>query len=160
MDKVMEYKEKITKRLERYDKIVELEQQTGVDKFYIFLVLALLSGVLLFVVGGAQLLTNLIGFIYPAYQSFKALSTASTSDDTQWLTYWVVYAFFNLTEEITDVILSWIPFYFFIKVAFLVWLYHPSTVGSNVIYQSVIKPYVAPHVSKIDSAVNSATKSD
>ncbi|KAJ0412532.1 hypothetical protein ATCC90586_006899 [Pythium insidiosum] len=164
MDKVMEYKENISKRLERYEKIVELEKQTGVDKFFIFLAGAALTGILLFVIGGAELITNLAGFIYPAYMSFKALSTPGTEDDTQWLTYWVVYAFFNLTEEVTDVLFSWIPFYFFIKIAFLVWCYHPSTVGSNVIYQNLIKPYVHPYVSKVDAAVNElnkpSTKSD
>lgn len=107
MDKVLEYKENISKRLERYEKIVDLEKQTGVDKFYIFVAISVLSGILLFVVGGAQLIVSLVGFIYPAYQSFKAISTPNAEDDTQWLTYWVVYAFFNITESITDLILSW-----------------------------------------------------
>ncbi|GMF24152.1 unnamed protein product [Phytophthora fragariaefolia] len=127
MDKLLEYKEKISAKLERYEKIVELEKQTGVDKFYIFCVGALLAGILLFVVGGEELVVGLVGFIYPAYMSFKAINTPGTGDDTQWLTYWVVYAFFNLTESITDLVLSWIPFYFFFKIAFLVWSYHPST---------------------------------
>lgn len=107
MDKVLEYKEKITLKLERYDKIVELEKQTGVDKFYIFVAGALLASILLFVIGGDELVVGLVGFIYPAYMSFKAISTPGTDDDTQWLTYWVVYAFFNLTESVTDLILSW-----------------------------------------------------
>ncbi|KAI9912420.1 hypothetical protein PsorP6_005219 [Peronosclerospora sorghi] len=153
MDKLMEYKEKISAKLERYDKVVELEKQTGVDKFYIFCVGALLLGILLFVVGGEELVVGLVGFIYPAYMSFKAINTPGTVDDTQWLTYWVVYAFFNLTESITDLVLSWIPFYFFFKIAFLVWSYHPSTRGSNLIYNTLIKPYVAPHMSQIDSAL-------
>ncbi|KAL3666948.1 hypothetical protein V7S43_007895 [Phytophthora oleae] len=153
MDKLMEYKDKISAKLERYEKIVELEKQTGVDKFYIFVVGALLAGILLFVVGGEELVVGLVGFIYPAYMSFKAINTPGTGDDTQWLTYWVVYAFFNLTESVTDLVLSWIPFYFFFKIAFLVWTYHPATQGSNVIYNTLIKPYVAPHVGNIDSAL-------
>lgn len=155
MDKVLEYKENISKRLERYEKVVEIEKQTGVDKFYIFVVGTVLTGILLFVIGGSELILSLVGFIYPAYMSFKAIDSPSTDDDTQWLTYWVVYAFFNITESVTDLILSWyafamraplvssekgrditngllcacyrIPFYFFIKVSFLVWCYHPST---------------------------------
>lgn len=107
MDKVLEYKDNISKRLERYDKIVEIEKQTGVDKFYIFVAGALLTGILLFVVGGTELVVALVGFIYPAYMSFKAIDSPSTDDDTQWLTYWVVYAFFSMTESITDLILSW-----------------------------------------------------
>lgn len=39
-----------------------------------------------------------------------------TADDTQWLTYWVVYAAFGIIEYFTDLILSWIPFYFLLKV--------------------------------------------
>ena len=37
-------------------------------------------------------------------------------DDTQWLTYWVVYAAFGILEYFTDLLLSWIPFYFLAKV--------------------------------------------
>ncbi|CAH0481769.1 unnamed protein product [Peronospora belbahrii] len=153
MDMIMEYKEKISMKLERYDTIVELEKQTGVDKFYIFCVGTLLAGIVLFVLGGEELVVGLVGFIYPAYMSFKAINTTGTVDDTQWLTYWVVYAFFNLTESITNLLFSWIPFYFFLKIAFLVWSYHPSTKGSKVIYNSLIKPYVAPHMGQIDSAL-------
>lgn len=103
----MEYKNSISQRLERYDKIVELEKQTGLDKFYIFVAGLLVSGVILFVIGGSELVVGLVGFIYPAYQSFKAINTPSTDDDTQWLTYWVVYAFFTITEQFTDFLLSW-----------------------------------------------------
>lgn len=115
MDKVIEYKASISKRLERYEKIVEIEKQTGVDKFYIFIAGAILTGILLFVVGGAQLIVSLVGFIYPAYQSFKAISTPNPDDDTQWLTYWVVYAFFNITESVTDLVLSWCVIVFIVS---------------------------------------------
>lgn len=37
------------------------------------------------------------------------------------------------------------------------WCYHPSTVGSSIIYQSLIKPYVSSHVDQIDSALKKAT---
>ncbi|EQC42019.1 hypothetical protein SDRG_00864 [Saprolegnia diclina VS20] len=157
MDQLLHYKEKITKRLDRYEKLNELEAQIGVEKFYIFLVGALVAGVLLFVIGGASLISNLVGFIYPAYMSFKALNTDNSNDDTQWLTYWVVYSAFNLTEQFTDIFLSWIPFYFFLKIAFLVYCYHPSTLGANTIYQSLIKPNLMPQVEKIDAALKKAT---
>ncbi len=156
MEQFNHYKEKITKRLDKYEKFAELEQQTGVEKFYIFLAGALLLGILLFVIGGASLIANLIGFIYPAYMSFKALNTEESIDDTQWLTYWVVYAAFNITEEITDLFLFWIPFYYFLKIGFLVWCYHPSTLGANTIYHNVIKPNLAGHVGKIDAALKKA----
>lgn len=46
----------------------------------------------------------------------KAIDSEEKDDDTQWLTYWVVYAVFGLVEYFTDLVLSWIPFYFLAKV--------------------------------------------
>lgn len=40
---------------------------------------------------GSPFLCDIIGFIFPAYLSFKAVESADTRDDTQWLTYWIVY---------------------------------------------------------------------
>ncbi|CAK4067809.1 unnamed protein product [Aphanomyces euteiches] len=157
MEHVKSYIDKISQRLERYEQLKELEKQTGVDKFYIFAAGAVVAGILLFVVGGASLISNLVGFVYPAYMSFKALNTDSSTDDTQWLTYWVVYSAFNLTEQITDTLLFWVPMYFFIKIAFLVWCYHPSTLGATTIYESLIKPNLAGHVSQIDAALKQAS---
>ena len=57
----------------------------------------------------------------------QALETETTADDRQWLTYWTVYAAFNCAEYFSDRILSFLPFYFGIKLAFLVWSFHPST---------------------------------
>lgn len=46
----------------------------------------------------------------------KAIDSVEKDDDTQWLTYWVVYAAFGIMEYFTDILLSWIPFYFLLKV--------------------------------------------
>lgn len=126
MDKVLEYKEKISAKLERYEKIVELEKQTGVDKFYIFCVGALLAGILLFVVGGEELVVGLVGFIYPAYMSFKAINTPGTGDDTSGSPTGSSTPS-STSPSPSRTSCSWIPFYFFFKIAFLVWSYHPST---------------------------------
>ena len=32
--------------------------------------------------------------IFAAFESFKAIESTGTTDDTQWLTYWVVFAAF------------------------------------------------------------------
>ena len=42
---------------------------------------------------GAPFLCDFIGFVFPAYLSFKAVETPDTRDDTQWLTYWIVYRY-------------------------------------------------------------------
>jgi len=48
--------------------------------------------------------------------SVKAIESVNKEDDTQWLTYWVVYSVFALAEFFTDILLSWIPLYWFLKV--------------------------------------------
>jgi receptor expression-enhancing protein 5/6 len=62
-----------------------------------------------------DLLTNLLGFLYPAYASFKALESHGVDDDKQWyiffsfrLTYWVVFAFLNMIEFFSDILLYWL----------------------------------------------------
>lgn len=37
------------------------------------------------------------------------------------LKYWVVYTFFTVIEIFSDVVLSWVPFYYPLKLALLVW---------------------------------------
>ncbi|KAK2718598.1 hypothetical protein QYM36_005813, partial [Artemia franciscana] len=63
----------------------------------------------------AQLVCNVIAFVYPAYASVKALESYRKDDDTRWLTYWVVFALFSTAEFFTDILLSWFPFYWLAK---------------------------------------------
>lgn len=46
----------------------------------------------------------------------KAIESPNKDDDTQWLTYWVVYGVFSIAEFFSDLFLSWFPFYYMLKV--------------------------------------------
>ena len=43
-----------------------------------------------------------------AYESIRAIESAGTVDDTQWLTYWVVFSFLNVIEYWSRTILYWL----------------------------------------------------
>ncbi len=84
---------------------------------FVFAGLLAFTAVYLVIGYGAQFLSNLIGFIYPAYKSISALETPDSRDDTKWLTYWVVFALFATFEYPIEFILRYIPFYFLAKVS-------------------------------------------
>ena len=72
-------------------------------------------------------ISNLVGWGLPAYLSFKALESPSPHDDVQWLTYWVVFGFFNFLESFAlRVVLYYVPWYFAFKSLFIVWLQLPA----------------------------------
>lgn len=106
---------------------------TGVMFVVIFLVAVGVCG---------NLLVSIVGFLYPAYRSFKALESDDKDDDTQWLTYWVVYAFFTVFDEMTSWILNLMPFYFMIKLVLMIWMFWPTTNGALVIYNTVLAPFL------------------
>ena len=52
--------------------------------------------------------TECSSFAYPAYCSIQALESKTKGDDTQWLTYWVVFAAFSVIEYFADFIAGWV----------------------------------------------------
>ena len=144
MEQFNAIKASINEKAENYPALVDLEKQTGVEKAYIAIAGVVVGMLVLYFLGGPVLVVNLIGFGYPAYMSFKALATPQPDDDTQWLTYWVVYAFFNLTEQLTTLFTNYIPFYWGLKCGFLIWCYAPATLGANKVYHGLLKNHLAP----------------
>jgi len=128
------------------EKLTAIEKKTGYSKAYFFLLLCSFIASGLFFIGGGKLITDLVSFIYPAYQSFKAIDSPDPTDDTQWLTYWVVFAFVSIIENVFTIISDVIPFYFFMKVGFFVWLYHPKFLGAGLVYSQGIKPFIVPYL--------------
>lgn len=62
----------------------ELHRRTGIRYSYLLLGGILLLFAFLFLGFGASLLSTVIGFVYPAYASFKAIESPSRADDKQW----------------------------------------------------------------------------
>ena len=101
----------------------------------------------------------LIGMLYPAYQSFKALESPGIDDDKQWLTYWCVHSFLQVFEYFGEYILTGtIPFYYLVKLVFLVYLMHPQYRGALACYANFVAPYLKAHQNNIDDAIKKGTR--
>ncbi|KAL6055351.1 Receptor expression-enhancing protein 5 [Balamuthia mandrillaris] len=154
MDKLTELKTQLEKDCEKLDFLQVVQDKTGLSKFYlvagsfVFLVLVVLCGIL------DSFLTNLVGFIYPAYASFKAIESIDKEDDTQWLTYWVVFAFFSVIEYFSDRLVYWLPFYYPLKLIFLVWCLLPQTMGAELVYRYVIRRFLLANEERIDGTMH------
>ncbi|XP_070499490.1 receptor expression-enhancing protein 5-like isoform X1 [Chironomus tepperi] len=163
MDKLDTYKQQLEKELAddskpwtKYFKL--LEEKTNLPKIYIFS--GLVGFVALYLAFGyaAEILCNVIGIAYPAYISMKAVETKEKTDDTKWLTYWVIFATFSTVEFFSLYITRIIPFYWLIKCVFFIWCMAPiENNGSVVMYYKVIRPYFLKHESTVDNLLGNAT---
>ncbi|SCU79079.1 LAMI_0A07228g1_1 [Lachancea mirantina] len=134
----------------------QFEAKTKLPKSYGVLGGASLYLLLIFInVGGiGEILANFAGFALPAYYSLIALKTTDKNDDTELLTYWVVFAFLSVVEFWSKAILYWIPFYWFMKTVVLLYLALPQTKGASYVYNMILMPlsdkYIKIHPSKTD----------
>ena len=111
---------------------------TSVDKLSKY---ALYTGIVCVMLGiGDQYITTAIAVAYPCFMSFLALESEGADDDKQWLTYWVVFGLFNILDHFAGFILTLIPFYYFLKLLFMIWLFHPALQGATTIYNIYILP--------------------
>ncbi|CAF4092054.1 unnamed protein product [Rotaria socialis] len=138
-----------------------VEQKTKLKRERV--ALGLLGFVAIYLVLGwaNDFICNFIGFIYPAYASVLAVESTPTHDDTEWLIYWIVYASFGFVEYIGYVFFHSLPFYWFGKCIFLLWLMAPGERGgSHILYHRFVRPFVLKHQSVVDKHIqDGSTKS-
>ncbi|KAL9104737.1 MAG: hypothetical protein Q9163_000349 [Psora crenata] len=103
-----------------------------------------------------NLLSSIITILFPIFASYKALSTSDPAQLTPWLMYWVVLSCFSLFDYWTWFILSWLPFYAYVRLVVLSYLVLPQTQGAKFLYQSYIHPFLEKHEKAIDRFIISA----
>ncbi|KAJ2515017.1 hypothetical protein GGI11_003889 [Coemansia sp. RSA 2049] len=115
-----------------------------------------------------DLLTNIIGVAYPAYQSILAIeyggdddglsfddhnsSTATEAlgiaapnlDKKQWLMYWAIYGVLTTADHWAGPILRLFPMYRIAKIGVLVWAQHQKYNGAAWLYDTFVRPLLPP----------------
>merc|ERR1719174_885903 len=149
------------KKAKRFLPAREVAEFLGVEPAQVALAfIVFLLGFLLFGIGG-NLITQLVGFVYPAYESFKALEPDNEKRENPrmmrtWLTYWIVYSLFSVVEVFVDYILYWIPLYYMLKLVFLIWLMIPRLGGAELVYKVLIEPSLRQYRKQIDGKIDDA----
>ena len=136
-----------------YKKELDLiSQKTGVDGKIISSIL-LISSIFCFINLFSKYITCLVGVTLPTYWSIKAIESEDYTDEKQWLTYWTIFGIFTLLEQFANFILRIFPFYFIVKIVFLIWCFMPNTMGALFIYNKLVAPYFKKYEEKIDKKI-------
>jgi len=151
--------------LQKYSFLTQVEEKTGRKRVEI--VGAILAGAFMLLLAGmfnkwlGILMTRLFGFVYPCYKSLKAIESDEKGDDTQWLTYWMVFASFSFIEDILlRFFESYAPIFFLWKIVFLLWCYLPQTKGALLLYEEVVGPKLREAESLIAQQLNGHEKEE
>lgn len=99
----------------------------------------------------------------------------------KWMMYWIVFAIFTCVETVGDIFISWwvphlslllsipafdsnshcllsrIPFYYELKIVFVIWLLSPATKGSSILYRKFVHPQLTKREKEIDAAIAKAS---
>jgi len=105
----------------------------------------------------SRIVVLIFGTLYPAYKSYKAVKTRNSKEYVKWMMYWIVFALFISVETFTDIFISWIPFYYEIKILFVIWLLSPATKGASILYRKFIHPQLMKRENEIDAYIAKAS---
>jgi len=146
----------LTKDFEKCAPVIAIANKTGLKPGHI-VGAGFIVGLLLILTGiASDFITAVMGFLYPAYMSFKALETPDPGDDVQWLTYWVVFILVSFLDALFGSILSFIPLYNVLKLVFYIYLFYPKSRGATVIYENFLKPLLRKYEGQIDTYIQKA----
>ncbi|XP_064328698.1 receptor expression-enhancing protein 4 isoform X2 [Phalacrocorax carbo] len=101
----------------------------------------------------SRVIVLVFGLLYPAYVSYKAVKTKNIREYVRWMMYWIVFSLFMATETFTDLLISWFPFYYEIKMAFVIWLLSPYTRGASILYRKFVHPTLSRKEKEIDTYI-------
>lgn len=103
-----------------------------------------------FVADGLTVATTVF---FPIFASYKALHTSDPALLAPWLIYFVVLSACTAVENTFDFILSWVPFYSWIRFFAHLYLILPGSQGAGYLYQEYMEPFLYHHEREIDEFI-------
>ncbi|CAN6330599.1 unnamed protein product, partial [Urochloa humidicola] len=96
----------------------------------------------------SKILLLLFGYAMPAFECFKTVETRPNDAHMLrfWCQYWIIVAMVIAFESV----ISWMPMYSEMKLAFFVYLWYPKTKGIDVVYDTFLRPIVMQYEPNIE----------
>ena len=142
--------EKINKKLIKSRPVQKICKKLKIEPIYLLLIF--LTPIIILLFTFFTFTTTMISTLYPLYMSFKTLQYQvnrprddgriykkedEDNDTTQWLSYWLLYAFVNNSECILGSLVDKIPLYKLFKFIFLLLCFLPQVQLSVIIYNYI-----------------------
>lgn len=96
---------------------------------------------------GLAVIVTAVSVVYPGLMSIRAIESKETSDDTFWLTYWMIFGALDVAETFLPFIFYCIPYWGLLRPLFFLWLIKFN--GANTLYEQGMKPALTtyrPHI--------------
>ena len=154
MDKVKDLARPLKPYAEKVPQLVDLAGKIGQPVEVLLLGLIVVSGVVVLVLFGGTIFTLVLTVIYPAIQSIKAIESEGGDDDKEWLTYWTIFGLATLADEFAGFLLTFIPFYFYLRPIFFVFLMAPQTKGALFLYSNFVGPLLRNNKAAIQNFID------
>jgi len=137
----------VEKKLMEYPFVVNVSNALEIRPLFVTMLAVAL--VFLFLGFLSQFISYLVGYVYPAWMSCKTIEKRSVDDSLQWLAYWSIFSGLTFIEIFGDVFLFWVPFYYILKVVFLLWLSLPQFRGAYFLYENFIRKLINDYCGKV-----------
>ena len=154
MEKVVELCRPLNKYGDKVPQLVDLSKKANLPTGVLLAAVLVVGSILVLVLFGGTILSVIFTVLYPSIQSIKAIESEGENDDKEWLTYWTIFGLFHLVDEFGGFALSFIPFYFYIRIAFFVFLMAPQTKGALTVYRYVVGPILKQHKQSIQAFID------
>ncbi|KAF1959744.1 hypothetical protein CC80DRAFT_489842 [Byssothecium circinans] len=103
-----------------------------------------------FIADGLTVTTTVL---FPIFASYKALHTSDPALLAPWLMYFITLSLLHLVENAFDFILSWVPFWSWMRFFIHLYLILPGSQGATLLYQEYLEPFLYHHEREIDDLI-------
>lgn len=105
------------------------------------------------------LLTTMTMFLFPAYDTFKAIESKNAAEQNRLLTYWMVFGTIFALDQTVRFVFSFLPFFHLVRFVILMVFYSKSINGADYVYQYIQKPAFQKVETVVDSIIQPVEES-